>query len=72
MPGYVTTIAEAEIEPGIAVARHTHPGIESSYILEGNIELPVEGQPTRTVTAGEAFQIHLTRRMLAANLLMLR
>jgi quercetin dioxygenase-like cupin family protein len=71
MPGYVTIIAEAEIEPGIAVARHTHPGIESSYILEGNIELPVEGQPTRTIKAGRRFRFHPTRRMLAANLLML-
>lgn len=57
MPGYVTIIAEAEIEPGIKVARHTHPGIESSYVLEGNLELPVEGQPTRMVKAGDAFQI---------------
>jgi quercetin dioxygenase-like cupin family protein len=53
----VTIVAEAEIEPGIAVARHTHPGIESSYILEGNIELPLEGQPNRLVKAGEAFEI---------------
>ena len=72
MPGYVTIIAEAEIEPGIMVARHTHPGIESSYILEGNIELPVEGQPTRMVKAGEAFQIPPYTRMLAENLPMLR
>ncbi len=28
MPGYVTIIAEVEIEPGMTVARHTHPGIE--------------------------------------------
>jgi hypothetical protein len=26
MPGYVTIIAEATIEPGIVIARHTHPG----------------------------------------------
>jgi quercetin dioxygenase-like cupin family protein len=36
---------------------HTHPGIESSYVLEGSIELPVEGQPTRIVKAGDVFQI---------------
>jgi quercetin dioxygenase-like cupin family protein len=57
MPGYVTIIAEADVEPGIMVARHIHPGVESSYILEGNIELPVEGQPTRVVKAGDSFQI---------------
>ena len=28
-PGYVTLIVEATIEQGAAVARHTHPGIES-------------------------------------------
>jgi quercetin dioxygenase-like cupin family protein len=46
------------IEPGVAVARHTHPGIESSYVLEGGGgELLVEGQPTRIIKAGDAFQI---------------
>jgi quercetin dioxygenase-like cupin family protein len=53
-PGYVTIIVEAQIEPGVMVARHTHPGIESAYILEGSFELPIEGQPTRLMKAGDA------------------
>ena len=57
VPGYVTVTAEATIEAGAQVGRHTHPGIESAYILEGSIELPVQGQPTRMVKAGDAFQI---------------
>jgi quercetin dioxygenase-like cupin family protein len=57
MPGYVTVNAEVEIEPGVLVARHTHPGIESSYVIEGNLELPVEGQATRMLKAGDGFQI---------------
>lgn len=56
-PGYHTLIVEAVIESGIRVARHTHPGIESSYVMEGNIELPVQGQPTREFKAGDVFQI---------------
>ncbi|MBV9652967.1 MAG: cupin domain-containing protein [Acetobacteraceae bacterium] len=56
-PGYVTIIAEATIEPGASVARHTHPGIESGYLLEGEIELPIEGQPTRVLKVGDAFQV---------------
>jgi quercetin dioxygenase-like cupin family protein len=56
-PGYTTILAEATIEPGIPVARHTHPGIESAYILEGSFELPIHGQPTRMVKAGDAFHI---------------
>jgi quercetin dioxygenase-like cupin family protein len=56
-PGYVTLLVEATIEHGIPVARHTHPGIESAYVLEGGFELPVEGQPTRMIKAGDGFQI---------------
>jgi quercetin dioxygenase-like cupin family protein len=57
MPGYVTLNMEVEIEAGIVVPRHTHPGIESSYVLEGGFELPVQGQATRTLKAGDGFQI---------------
>ncbi|MGE5640728.1 MAG: cupin domain-containing protein [Clostridia bacterium] len=57
MEGYETIIVEATIEAGVFVGRHTHPGIESSYVLEGGFELPVQGQPTRMLKAGDAFQI---------------
>jgi quercetin dioxygenase-like cupin family protein len=56
-PGYETLLVEATIESGVTVARHKHPGIESAYVLEGGFELPVQGQPTRTLKAGDAFQI---------------
>jgi quercetin dioxygenase-like cupin family protein len=56
-PGYETIIMEVTLEPGVAIGRHTHPGIESSYVLEGGFELPVQGQPTRMVKAGDGFQI---------------
>ena len=57
MPGYVTINMEVEIDAGVTVPRHTHPGIESSYVLEGGFELPVQGQPTRMLKAGDGFQI---------------
>jgi quercetin dioxygenase-like cupin family protein len=57
MPGYVTLLVEATIEAGTPVARHTHPGIESAYVLEGGFELPIQGQPTRMIKAGDGFQI---------------
>ena len=57
IPGYVTIVAEVEIEPGVTVARHTHPGIESGYVVEGILDLPVEGQPTRTFKRGDAYQV---------------
>lgn len=57
VPGYVTLLVEATIDPGVAVARHTHPGIESAYVMEGGFELPIQGQETRTIKAGDGFQI---------------
>jgi quercetin dioxygenase-like cupin family protein len=55
--GYETLLVEATIEAGVAVGRHTHPGVESAYVLEGGFELPIQGQETRTLKAGDAFQI---------------
>ena len=57
VPGYVTIIVEAEIEAGVTVARHTHPGIESAYVVEGGLDLPIEGQPTRTLKPGDGFVV---------------
>ena len=56
-PGYVTMLVEATIEAGVPVARHTHPGIESAYVMEGGFELPIQGQATRTLKPGDGFQI---------------
>jgi quercetin dioxygenase-like cupin family protein len=57
MDGYVTVEMKVEIEPGAAVARHTHPGIESSYVVEGSVELSVDGEGTRALAAGDGFQV---------------
>jgi quercetin dioxygenase-like cupin family protein len=54
---YVTVLVSVEIDPGAVVARHTHPGIESAYLIEGEAELFVQGQPPRKVKAGDGFQI---------------
>ena len=56
MPGYVTVTVEAEIDAGATVARHTHPGIESAYVIDGGGELLVDGQPAMQVTPGIGFQ----------------
>jgi quercetin dioxygenase-like cupin family protein len=47
--------AEAHFAPGAAAGKHTHPGEELGYVLEGSIELRIEGQPPRLVKAGETF-----------------
>jgi quercetin dioxygenase-like cupin family protein len=45
----------AEFKPGGSAGKHTHPGEELGYVLEGTLELQVEGEAPRTVKAGEAF-----------------
>ncbi len=57
IPGRHAVQARAEFEPGGAVGRHTHPGEELSIVLEGALVLEVDGQPARTVKAGESFFI---------------
>jgi quercetin dioxygenase-like cupin family protein len=57
MPGCVTTNMFVEIEPNAFIMRHTHPGIESSYVLEGGLDLPIQGLPTRSLKAGDGFQV---------------
>ena len=49
--------AIAEIAPNTDVARHTHPGPEVDYVLEGEITLMVAGQPERTFKAGDSFNV---------------
>ena len=43
--------------PGIFVGRHTHPGEELGYVLEGEFEIRVEGQEPKTVKTGDAFMV---------------
>ncbi len=57
IPGRHAVQARAEFEPGGAIGRHTHPGEELSIVLEGALLLEVDGQPARTVKAGESFFI---------------
>ena len=56
-PGYNVVSAIAEIAPGNCAGRHTHPGVESSYVIEGALVVKVAGKPDQTFTAGDSFQI---------------
>src|SRR5262245_54290181 len=55
--GYETLLMIAEIDAGVKVGAHTHPGVESAYVLEGGFELPIQGQATRMLKPGDGFQI---------------
>ncbi|HEX6707893.1 MAG TPA: cupin domain-containing protein [Albitalea sp.] len=57
VPGREAVVARVEVAPGAKAGRHTHPGDEISYVLEGETELLIDGQPPRVVKAGESFVI---------------
>ena len=57
VPGREAVIARVEVAAGARAGRHTHPGDEISYVMEGEAELLVDGQPPRIVKAGESFVI---------------
>jgi quercetin dioxygenase-like cupin family protein len=44
-----------EFPPGAGAAPHRHPGPVFVYVIEGAIEMQVEGGPLTTVRAGEVF-----------------
>lgn len=55
--GYETVIGLAEIAPSSAIGRHTHPGPESGYLIEGSFELVIDGEPPRALKAGDSYHI---------------
>ena len=59
VPGtnYETVIGMAEIAPNVNIGRHTHPGPESGYMLDGDMTLLVEGQPPLLVKTGESYKV---------------
>jgi quercetin dioxygenase-like cupin family protein len=50
-------MAQAEIAAGGQSGRHTHPGVETGYVLEGSMKLEVEGEAPRMLKAGDSFAI---------------
>jgi quercetin dioxygenase-like cupin family protein len=56
-PGREVIQARVEIDPGVTSPRHTHPGDEIIYVLEGSLEYQVEGKPPVTLKAGDVLFI---------------
>ena len=61
-----------DFAPGAAFGKHTHPGEEIIYVLEGSLEYQVEGKPPVTLKAGEVFfvpagTVHAARNVGSSN-----
>jgi quercetin dioxygenase-like cupin family protein len=57
VPGREAKIASVEIAPGANAGRHTHPGDEITYVMSGEGELLVDGQPPLKFKAGDGFVV---------------
>ena len=59
VPGSNMTVilVETDLEPNSLAARHTHPGVEISYVLAGEADFTIEGKGTMHVKAGGSFRL---------------
>ena len=61
-----------DFEPGVAFGKHSHPGAEIAYVLEGTLEYQFENEPPVTLNAGQALfipagTIHAAKNVGTAN-----
>ncbi len=55
MPGREAVVARVEVAPGTYAGRHTHNGEEIGYLIEGEGEVLIEGQPAIHLKPGDSF-----------------
>ncbi len=55
VPGKEIVIGTAALPPGSVIGYHTHPGDEVGYVLKGRLIWKTQGQPDRTLKAGDSF-----------------
>ena len=57
VPGRETVQARIDFEPGASFGKHSHPGEEVIYVLEGSFEYEVEGKSPVTLKGGDVLFI---------------
>jgi quercetin dioxygenase-like cupin family protein len=68
VPGREMVQVRVEVDPGVALPVHTHPGEEIVYILEGTWEYRVEGQGVQTLKAGDVAFVPAGTKHAAKNI----
>jgi quercetin dioxygenase-like cupin family protein len=56
-PIYHTATVRTVVDPGGEVAPHTHPGLETAYVVEGRALLTIAGRPPRPLSPGDSFSV---------------
>ena len=67
IPGREMVQVRVEVDPGVALPVHTHPGEEIVYILEGTWEYHVEGRDIMTLKAGDVAFVPAATKHSAEN-----
>ena len=55
--GYNIVTVIAEIPPNQLAGRHTHPGVDTGYVVEGEATLIVEGKPDQLLKTGDSYAV---------------
>jgi quercetin dioxygenase-like cupin family protein len=71
-PGREVVQVRVDFDPGYVAPKHTHPGEEIVYVLEGTLEYQIEGKPPVTVKPGDvlfvpAGTIHAVKNVGSGN-----
>jgi quercetin dioxygenase-like cupin family protein len=67
----VLTVGETTLSPGATGSKHRHPGPTFVYVLDGAVEIELEGAPAKLYRAGESFyedarQLHISTKNVSA------
>lgn len=68
VPDREAAMLQIEFPPGSTTGKHVHPGDEFATVLEGELQLNVEGQPPRIAKAGDSYHnsqgvVHETKNL---------
>ena len=67
MPGHQGVLYKAELGPGAAAPKHTHPGDEFLYIAEGTVIIQPDGQEPLTLKQGDTIRMPMGTAHTARN-----
>ncbi|MRW90811.1 cupin domain-containing protein [Duganella sp. FT80W] len=56
-PGREAVVAKVELDAGATAGRHSHPGEEIGYVLEGEGDLLIYGEDPRHLEVGDSYII---------------
>jgi quercetin dioxygenase-like cupin family protein len=57
VPGHEFVQVRVDFDPGYVSPKHTHPGEEIVYVLEGTLQYQIESKPPATYKAGDVLLV---------------